>query len=85
MMADIRFKCPVCGQSLEASAGMVGLTVLCPACGQRMSIPPPAKKARPTEAEVAKGATIRIDMDALGGLPPAPPPRRVVIKRPAGR
>ncbi|MCX6998291.1 MAG: hypothetical protein NTV49_14710 [Kiritimatiellaeota bacterium] len=85
MGTGFHFKCPVCGQYMEAPAEMAGLTVLCSACGQRLSIPRSAKKARLAEAEVAKKSTIRIDLAAQGGLPPEPKPRRVVIKRAAGR
>ena len=82
---DVVFDCPACGQNLDGPADMAGMVIACPACGHAVDVPRPAPAARPAEADATKGSTIRINLDALGGLPPTPQPRRVFIKRAAGR
>lgn len=50
-MADVKFLCPKCGQSLEAPPDMAGLIVECPACEEDLQIPPAAwpASAPPTQ------------------------------------
>jgi hypothetical protein len=49
-MADIRFGCPGCNQTLEAPPEMAGEGVECPNCQTQMSVPQPESPAAPTEA-----------------------------------
>ena len=37
-MADIKFNCPSCSQSLEASKEMVGQIIECPSCNQTITV-----------------------------------------------
>jgi len=52
-MADIRFNCSGCGQTLEAPPEMAGDLVGCPSCGQELTVPAPAA---PSPAPAAQGA-----------------------------
>ncbi len=38
-MAELTFKCPGCGETLEAPEEMAGQEVACPACNQPLTIP----------------------------------------------
>jgi DNA-directed RNA polymerase subunit RPC12/RpoP len=80
-MDTIIFTCSECDQSLEAPAAMVGHGVKCPTCGQaiRIMLPQSAEHKRDSTA------TVPINTAALGGLPPKPLPRRVVVKRATGK
>jgi len=40
-MADFKFNCPHCGQSLEAPENMLGDTIDCPSCGGKIELPNP--------------------------------------------
>jgi DNA-directed RNA polymerase subunit RPC12/RpoP len=42
-VADFKFKCPHCQQSLEAATDMSGSDVQCPVCGNTIVIPEPVK------------------------------------------
>lgn len=83
-MENINFDCPVCGQNMDAPLKMVGMMIHCPACGTLAEIPVPADAQRLRNGELAKKATTRI-IGSLGGLPPKPKKRRVVIKRSSGK
>jgi hypothetical protein len=83
-MQNIIFDCPVCGQNLDAPLKMAGMMIRCPACGALTDIPAPADAQRLRIGEQAKKATTRI-IGSLGGLPPNPKQRRMVIKRPSGK
>ena len=73
MNDDLIFDCPACGQNVAAPRALAGHTVSCPACGQSLRLP--------GDKEAGKQSTRRINVDAMGGIPPPPRPRRVVIKR----
>ncbi len=82
-MPDINFDCPLCDQNMEAPMKMVGLKILCPGCRTIIQIPWPAEvEAQRRERE--KSATVPIDLKELGGLPPDPEKRRIVITRNSG-
>ncbi len=82
MAADIHFDCRACGQHLEAPPALAGQTLPCPDCGQRLRVP---RLTVPLPAERTRtlSSTARIELPS-GSVPPQPPPRRVVIKRPKG-
>lgn len=40
-MRDFKFSCPTCGQSLEGSDELLGLTVECPSCNGKITLPKP--------------------------------------------
>jgi hypothetical protein len=48
-MADVRFSCPGCGQTLEASEDMTGEAVECPSCAELIEVPAP-EGANPDDA-----------------------------------
>jgi len=82
MAADIYFDCGACGQHLEAPAVLAGQMLTCPDCGQRLRVPRLSAPLHPDRAR-ALSSTARIELPS-GSVPPRPPPRRVVIKRPKG-
>ena len=43
-MADFKFNCPHCKQSLEASEEMLGQTINCPACNGAIELPAPTTR-----------------------------------------
>jgi hypothetical protein len=47
-MADIKFNCPHCEQSLEAPEDMLADVVDCPSCNTRIQIPRPQQRTAPT-------------------------------------
>lgn len=50
-MADIRFNCPACAQSLVADTKGAGLAIDCPHCDHTLQIPFPAKEALETRSQ----------------------------------
>ena len=46
-MADIKFNCPQCNQSLEAPEDMAGMSLDCPACQKAITIPPNFLQGKP--------------------------------------
>jgi hypothetical protein len=49
-MADIKFNCEHCNQSLEAPEEMLGQTIDCPSCSKAIKLPDPAPPAPPPPA-----------------------------------
>lgn len=49
-MADIRFNCPSCNQSLEAEPDMAGQLIDCPSCNQPLEVPFPKRTSSPAQA-----------------------------------
>lgn len=47
-MADFKFSCHHCKQSLAAPEEMMGQATACPACGQTVHIPEPVRRTSPT-------------------------------------
>jgi hypothetical protein len=64
---------------LEAPSDMAGMVVPCPSCGAQVRIAAPQQA--PARQDMT--TTVRISADELGGLPPAPRPRRIIVKRSA--
>ena len=54
-MTDIKFKCPLCGQSLSADESQSGSVVECPTCKEKISIP---KTPVTTDAQTAQQPNI---------------------------
>ena len=93
-MSDINFDCPKCGQNLDAPPDLAGLFIECPACTTIIKVPPMAGAPAPGAVEAAakrnelkppppkedKGTTTRITLPPEFELP-APPPRKIIIKR----
>lgn len=61
-MADIKFDCPRCKQSLEAPDDMAGQHVVCPTCTHRFTIPTPTT----TRAHSAKPPTSGNKLHLIG-------------------
>jgi len=88
-MSEIEFTCNQCRQWLSAPSRTAGLLVECPACHSVMAVPerqdtvtietPVPENDAP--AQSGKSATVRIELPPNLGLPPAAPPRRIVIRR----
>lgn len=45
-MADIKFNCPGCKQSLEAPSDMAGQLIECPSCKRTIEVPPAPRVPR---------------------------------------
>jgi phage FluMu protein Com len=82
-MPDINFDCPFCNQNMEAPLKMAGMKILCPGCRTILQIPWPSE-VEEQRREQEKVATVPINVKDLGGLPPDPEKRRVIIKRDGG-
>ena len=80
-MSDINFDCPVCGQNMDTPVKMAGMMILCPGCKTLLEIPAVVASTGTRSRDQAKKETVRIDT-SLGGIPPDPAKRRVIIKRP---
>lgn len=76
-MDVINFDCLRCGQNLEAPSTMAGMVAKCPGCGGEVQILSPDQPIPSRD----KSATVQINVAALGGIPPEPPPRRIIVKR----
>lgn len=90
--ADIVFACAHCGRWLESPPDLAGMLVECPACEEVVHVPAkstppvagaPAVMPSAPSREAANSATVRIDLPPNLGLPPAPPRRRFVLRRPS--
>ena len=58
-MADIKFQCAGCGQSLEAPADIAGSSIECPACNMAITVPAAqggAMQPAPTPATTEGGS-----------------------------
>jgi len=67
----ISFRCPSCGQEIEASHDRAGTPLECPVCGQSLDVPlmpqsgtrrAPAEGQDAKEIAAMKGRTIRIEL-----------------------
>lgn len=69
-MADIRFACAGCLQSLEAAEELAGLVVACPTCGKSVAIPRAVglvyQQAKPMTRRIPLTARARLDR-RMGG------------------
>ena len=54
-MADIKFKCPSCGQDLEAPSDMAGTKIDCPACNTVLAVPGGKSKSAPAGSPPKSG------------------------------
>ena len=79
-MHDVNFDCPSCDQNIEAPVKMAGMKIYCPGCHVILQIPWPSEIEEQRAREQAKKETVRIDT-SLGGIPPDPAKRRIVINR----
>jgi len=86
-MADIKFNCPHCDQSLEAPSDLTGVTIDCPACEQQLIIPsagglvsppPPRTVPQPTP-ETMQPNGLTVVMDTLQEIE-TPAPRQGTLR-----
>ena len=78
---EVNFDCPSCGQNMEAPIKMAGMKILCPGCRTILQIPWPSEVEEQRNREREKSATVPIT--SLGGIPPDPAKRRIIITRAA--
>ena len=89
-MAEIKFDCEHCGQTLEAPDEMAGETLACPSCEGEIIVPRPVLRSRPgavdppaaPEAPAPAPASGNLDelLAAQGDAQSAPAPASADVK-----
>lgn len=75
-MADFKFNCPHCKQSLEAPADMVGQTINCPSCKGLFKLPNPQTQRPATfSSQAPRAPSTRIQQEASDAAKTVEEPR----------
>lgn len=81
--ATLKFKCPNCGQSLEAPEDMIGETADCPTCERQLTVPRPNRAPGPARTpfdQLKQRDAERKPMDKISELQQkANTPQRITI------